>query len=369
MATDSLFTGLPAVLVEELLAAAGRAAKKVFAPAVEMIASRDEVRRSLEERSLIRRDESMGFTPPDVCGVAGSFSTIVLPGGRAALAAAFGVEGLLSPNGEPRWDGPRYSSVCMTYNNAVESSLVLEAVAAALTAEIVGNAPHTVVLLGSPLAAPFLAIVDALRPALKLKDTAVSREFVLRLKPAIAACASIADPASTPRLAAGMPPHSGSADFSAAAGIESALDDETLCTLLLEPGEYTAPVPADSSALERARKLPVQDDAFTSVASSILGWLERLRVVYVRPREWTPAMRVELPSFIAERGDVLALFVRSVIYQCASPGLRRPYPLARAEELCGRLAAAGPSIASCAVSNLSSARGVGTDVLSIFFTP
>ena len=369
MTTDALFNGLTPALVEDVLAICGRSAKEALTPVRDCIAHREKMRSSLAERSLVRHESDAEFTAPDVCGVAAVSGHFPLFGSDAGIAGACAVEGIVPDGVASRWESPRHAMVMPQGVGNSGSVEVLGAVASALMLERAGDAPHTLTLLDSTLADPFLTIVDALRPALTAKDTPVGKEFIKRLMPSMATLAALIVPGKKPRLTVGMPAHTRGTEFIRTASVESPLEDEALLTVLLDPGEYTAPIPVDISALDRARKLPIQDESFTAQTASIIEVLEGVRVIYIRPRAWTPALRVELPGYLADRDNVLALVVRGITHQCATSGLKRPFPLHRAEEMCAHLARACPAIASSAAATGTDPTAPGTDVLSLFATP
>jgi len=80
------------------------------------------------------------------------------------------------------------------------------------------------------------------------------------------------------------------------------VDGKTLATLILEPDEYTAPLPILAQA--ENYHIPLETDIPTgrrqmcarSDIDAMNMALHDLRVIYFRPYGWIPALRLELPA-------------------------------------------------------------------------
>lgn len=113
------------------------------------------------------------------------------------------------------------------------------------------------------------------------------------------------------------------------------VDGKTLATMILNPGEYTRPLPLHDDtdpASQQVDHLPEKycpkrdmDELRTS--------LNALSVIYFRPYGWLPALRMELPSSIAASNTRLSIVLEGVTRQFFSPAVIEPYPLFLADRM------------------------------------
>ena len=92
--------------------------------------------------------------------------------------------------------------------------------------------------------------------------------------------------------------------------------------LILKGGEYTKPFPLPTERLN-LRNTPLD-------AADVDGWnilLDQMKVVYFRPREWSPAYRIELAPRVADDQGLLERQLALIREQCVNPAMREPYPL------------------------------------------
>jgi len=128
-------------------------------------------------------------------------------------------------------------------------------------------------------------------------------------------------------------------------GIPFDADGKTLATFILEPGEYTKPLPILQpgeryhllqEALVNGQSVQFATDAAVTELNSIL---QDLRVVYYRPYSWLPAIRLEIPGNIAASTSRLSLALEGVVRQLFSPAVFEPYPLFLADRMVKSLGA------------------------------
>ena len=67
-------------------------------------------------------------------------------------------------------------------------------------------------------------------------------------------------------------------------------------------------------------------------------------MVYYRPSEFFPVLRIEMAPSIATNNYRLAMLFESIRLQCGAPGLMEPYPLYLADRMVKQLRKALPAI-------------------------
>ncbi len=119
-------------------------------------------------------------------------------------------------------------------------------------------------------------------------------------------------------------------------------DDRAIHTIVLEPGEYTTPVLfTDDEAWHS--NLPYQSDKMEDLMGDVMDGIRKLHVVYYKPYSWSPAIRIELPSYIAGDKDKLGILIQNLKSQCEIPSILEPYPLYMADRIAKRISPAIPA--------------------------
>ncbi len=119
-------------------------------------------------------------------------------------------------------------------------------------------------------------------------------------------------------------------------------DDRAILTIVLEPGEYTTPVLFTADEAWHSN-LPYQSDAMEDLMGDVMDGIRKLHVMYYKPYSWSPAIGIELPSFIAEDKDKLDILMQNIKSQCEIPSILEPYPLYMADRIAKRISPAIPA--------------------------
>ena len=96
----------------------------------------------------------------------------------------------------------------------------------------------------------------------------------------------------------------------------------TTANLILEAGEYTTPLPLPTERLG-LRNTPLE----SAYVDHLNLLLDEMRVVYFRPREWSPAYRIELVPRVADDSSLLERQLALIREQCVNSAMREPYPI------------------------------------------
>ena len=356
----SSFGGLPVALVGEILDKSGKIAEDIYAPFRDITQKRGALRKQMEADSLIRVNDPSGGEIASSCGIDSAHALEKFLASDFACCAAFGAEGMISESGKQHWATPAHKVVFHTVDNNPENGRLAAAIAMELTAELAAGAPHDIVLFRASFITPFAVFMDSLRYAIAAKDSVLGKEFLGRIKQSVMAFKAIfpGQPSGSPdKIQAGILKSSPKRELSSKLGLPAAFDETILFTLMLSPGEYTAPSPVDMTEIKRVKSIPIKDPAFSSVRDSIAAAAERLRVVYFRPHAWTRAMRIEIDSSAADNPNLLKRLLDTVSFQCGSPGVSEPYPLTAAETAAKSMTDAIPSIRKMATSRITSSHG------------
>ena len=105
-------------------------------------------------------------------------------------------------------------------------------------------------------------------------------------------------------------------------GRETELSGIATANLILKAGEYTEPLalPTERLYLGNAPMTEKYRDELNRHFSAI-------KVVYFRPRDWSPAYRIEIAPRVAEDEDLLQRQLALIREQCVNSAMREPYPV------------------------------------------
>ena len=89
------------------------------------------------------------------------------------------------------------------------------------------------------------------------------------------------------------------------------------------------------------------------LAGSIVNKLEQVCILYYKPHDWIPALRVEVPKVIAMNPHRLATVLQGIKHQCATPSMLEPYPLYLADRTVKALSRAIPAFRQVTTQRIS----------------
>jgi len=327
------FADLPDALVRDLLAKAVPVAEGV---SQNLQALRDAhallYTEARNHRLICRKADLDVPREPSVVGVDGSYQVHRLTALDLCAAAAVAVEGT-SKEAIRHWPEPYHDMWVDGLPHRVDTVGVLRGMMVSMEMALAANAPHDLVLLDGS----FSSLVIYLNQALtKTNDCAkaLADDFLERwssgvleqLKALLTSDRTVAMPKFTSRnefLRGNMltPP--------------VIVDGKTLATMLLNPGEYTRPLPLHDETDPASQQVDHLPDKYCPKKDmdDIVEAMNGLSVIYFRPYGWLPALRMELPSTITASNTRLSIVLEGVTRQFFSPAVIEPYPLFLADRM------------------------------------
>jgi hypothetical protein len=171
---------------------------------------------------------------------------------------------------------------------------------------------------------------------------------------------------SDSKLWVGVPKYTSRNDIGKDRNWPAVYDDRAILTIVLEPGEYTKPVLfTDDEAWHS--NLPYQSDTMEELMADVMDGIRKLHVVYYKPYSWSPAIRVEIPSYIAEDKDKLGILMQNLKSQCEIPSILEPYPLYMADRIAKRISPAIPAYKQIITNRLIGGGGKDQNESDILF--
>jgi hypothetical protein len=339
--TTEPFADLPDALVRDLLAVALPVGDSVRDRIDQLRSGATQLREDAKAKGLVRRKADLERPrEPSVAGVDGSYQIHSLTSIDLCATAAIAVEGT-SKEAKRYWPEPYHYMWAGGVPHAVDTTGVLRGLMVSLELKLASMAPHDVVMLDGALA----SLVIYLNQGLTDLD-AVPTELAEGLRKAWldeGLFETLLRVLRSERLIA-LPKFTGRNELVAPGRLSpvAGFDGRTLATVVLEPGEYTTPLPThvtatgDPQAYHLPRKLMGEDGDGDRRLNSAL---QDVRVTYFRPYGWVPALRIELPGPIANSDQRLALALEAVQSQFFTPAVVEPYPLFLADRMVKSLGA------------------------------
>lgn len=334
------FSDLPDALVRDLLNQAVPIGDAVRVRMERLRSSRDQVRHTAKSQKMICRKADLDVVrEPSVAGVDGSYQIHRLTALDLCAAAAVAIEGT-SKEERRYWQEPYHRIWVSGLPHNVDSVGPLRGLMVSMEVELASEAPHDLVLLDGSFSSLVIYLNQGLE---KLSQTTASlreelnnrwsKENLLdRLISLLQSDRTVAIPKYTSRNELIL-------DMNIRLPEEA--DGKTLATLILEPGEYTAPIPVHGATMHRKAEtyhLPTEFcSQFTN--ESLNRVLQDIQVVYFRPYHWLPALRLEIPGPAARNLQKLSMLLEGVTRQLFSPAVYEPYPLFLADRMVKSLGA------------------------------
>ena len=119
-------------------------------------------------------------------------------------------------------------------------------------------------------------------------------------------------------------------------------EDRSLLSFVLHGGEMIGPCAMlQSSDSWHFVRLP---DNLIELGRELVSMVKNLNIIYYRPYEYFPTLRVEVAPSISSNQSRLSILLESLKLQCGSPAIMEPYPLYMADRMVKHLGTALPAL-------------------------
>jgi len=364
------FADLPAALVEEVLGQAAAAGELLLNTFKHIKSSRSAYRQSLIEKKIIINESTLGYPPlPTTCATDGSYAIERLLTTDLAAAAAVAIEGLTPPSEKRHWEAPYHSTFIAAEVHHAETATILRAVMLGRELLLAVKAPHDLVMIDGTLTLPIIYFNQALNLAPHIKSLRCSQEFIAHCLEYLDAYLEILKSERSDKNYISMPKYSTRREIGRFMKWPDEQDDRGLLTLILQPGELTQPWQIEQPDQEwhfNMGRLPenIQKKA-TQIGDDIVARLKTINVLYYKPHNWLPALRIEVASNIASNSHRLASVIQGLKHQCATSSMLEPYPIYLADRTVKALARALPAFRHVTTQRIS--ESYDGDISDVFF--
>lgn len=346
------FEELPEALVEEMLKQSNAIGDSLFQNFQELQNKRKELRAFLGHD--IKKDRELGHSEiPTTCGVDGSYTIERLLSTDIIAIAAVAVEGLIPPSEKRYWPKPRHLSTILPVVHHDETGSIASGIMFEYELQLISKAPHDVIFLDGSLTTPLIRLNQAIEKVEVLTDNRLNSELLDSLQAILSSYKEILTAPRSDKVFVGVPKYTSRKEVSEKLRLKEAYEDRALLTFILEVGELVGPFKIEPPSSPWHLKLPREFQSLKALESEIRTALNDLHVLYYRPQPWLPAIRLEVSSSIANNNQRLAMLLKGVEYQCASPGIMEPYPLYISDRIVKHLSPAVSAIRQAVTQRMS----------------
>ncbi|MCX6814303.1 MAG: DNA double-strand break repair nuclease NurA [Candidatus Aenigmarchaeota archaeon] len=365
---ESPFEELPEGLVEEMLLRSKQISIEMSSQFGQIFEQKESIRKTLEKQGLLHNINNLP-TPsiyPTSCGIDGAYALERLVSTDFACVAAVAVEGLTPPGPEKRyWPKPRFfSHIDLTTHNEATSQ-VLRGMSASIELHLAVHAPHDVVFLdGSFLThGIFLnnATVAISQSPTNLKNVFLKGKDVQNednvkfpgFVDALNAYKIVLSSSRSDKIFAALPKYTTKNEVCERLGLPNH-EDRGLLNFVLKGDEFIGPLEVKESAhIKVPTDLQDRDKIEALVQEITHSLFPKLCIIYYRPSDFMPVIRVEVTESVAKNSSRLSILLKALQIQCVSPSIMEPYPLYLADRMVKHLSTALPAIRRSATQEIT----------------
>lgn len=361
------FAELPEALVEEMLSKSELVGDRLYDSFKEIQNNKAKMRKQLQEQNILKQDTEVGYPGiPTTCGVDGSYVVERLLATDLAACAAVAVEGLIPPSEKRHWPKPHHIPFIEPVKHHPDTSTILRGLMMQMELELAAKAPHDIVFLDGSLTTPLIYMNEAINKVLGSEETSVTKSLLEKFKDFLESHKTVLEASRTDKLWVGVPKYTTKRELGEKFKWSRHYDDRAILTTVLSPGEFTNPIQLEQPETPWHLRLPSDDKELYRLKDEVLSGIKRVFVLYYKPHNWTPALRIEMASSIATNNSRIAVLIQGLKYQCGTPGIMEPYPLYIADRMVKHLGGAIPAFRQTATRRMAELHK--GDIGEIFFS-
>jgi len=362
---SSPFQELPEALVDDMLSYHSKIGRQLSESFEKVQHSKTDIRNSLNSLGLLKHDSEIiaSYINPTTCGIDGAYAIERLLSTDIAAMAGIAVEGLSPPTEKRYWPTPRYRSNIIPCNHNDATFLAVRAIMITMELELAAEAPHDVVFLDGSLTTPVIHFNQAFS-RINEKPQDLSSILLDRIGGALEAYKKILTSSRSDKIFAGVPKYTTRNEVATKLGL-AGHEDRSLLSFVLRGGELIGACPMlQPSDSWNFVGLP---DNMVHLGDDIISLAKEMKIIYYRPYEYFPALRVEVAPTVTANQSRLSILLESLRLQCGSAVIMEPYPLYMADRMVKHLGTALPAIRRATTQEMAASNeDVGSVYLAMY---
>jgi len=340
--TAQVFYDLPQALVEELLSKCGPVSETLSKSFQVVHDEKDLIRDRLNGLDILHRDSEVSSIPvnPTSCGVDGSYAVERLLSTDIAVTAAVAVEGLTPPMEKHYWTIPKHHCEIKAVPHCESTGSVLRAIMMCMEMELATRAPHDVVMLDGSMTTPLIYINQALGATNDAPDE-LNEILYDKIQDTVKAVRTIVEAKRSDKIFVAAPKYTTRKELTEKLSL-SGYEDRGLLSFVLESGEYVGPI--EKTAVSKPWNIEKISDEYENFVRDYMIHIRNLSIIYYRPFEHVPTLRLEVANSIARNPQRLSVLFEAIKIQCGAPSIFEPYPLYMADRMVKHLGRVLPAL-------------------------
>ena len=341
------FLDIPASLVEEMLSKTTQISNDLVSSFNTIKKKRHYFRSQLDRSEILGKDtEIKSHKILTSCGIDGAFAIERLLGTDLIAIATVGVEGLMSTYQKGKWNSPNHNVFINPERHDPENMIAARGLMIEMEINLAASAPYELIFLDGSLTTGLIHMYKAI-DFIEKRKSVTANQIRDNYKNFLISYNKILASNDNRRQWIGIPKYTSRNDIGDLFEWPTDYDDRAILTLILNEGEYTIPKPF---ALQENwhKKLPTMDnvkhnDELEDLMMRVIDEIKGLHVIYYKPYKWSPAIRIEISSSVANDNNRLYALIQAIKSQCSIPSIMEPYPLYLADRMVKHIAPAIPA--------------------------
>jgi hypothetical protein len=353
MDDNKQFGDLPQALVEDLLGQCEHIGRSLIANFEQMRSLKNGIRNYLHDDGILRNRASLRYSSiPTCCAVDGAYAVDKMLSNDIVSVAAVAIEGLTPPSENRYWSGPTHLSFADTVNHDVNS--LPRGIMMAMEMEIASNAPHDIVMLDGSFTTPLIHMNQAINSINSKKEDNLSHYIENAFPSFLDRYLQIASNTRSDKAWIYLPKYTTKRELKNKYNKKWPFeyDDRAVLTQIMEPGEFVGPINIEHPDGEwHFSKTPGVSDSHKAI--QLYSALNDISVIYYKPSQQTPALRIEVSKMTASNENLIAQVLQCLEFQCGCGGMMEPYPLYMADRMAKSLGSAMPAFRQAATIQIA----------------
>ncbi len=195
--------------------------------------------------------------------------------------------------------------------------------------DLATKAPHDVIMLDGSMTTPLIYINQALNEVNE-SPPELSEILLDQIDVTVESVKTIIHASRSDKIFVAAPKYTTKKELSDLLGL-SGYEDRGLLSFVMESGEYVGPI--SKAAVSRPWEIERISDSYRSFVPEYMYQVRNLKIIYYRPFEHVPTLRLEVANSVATNPQRLAMLFEAIKIQCGAPSIFEPYPLYMADRM------------------------------------
>jgi hypothetical protein len=195
-------------------------------------------------------------------------------------------------------------------------------------------------MIDGSMTTPLIYINQALN-VINESPSELSETLLDRIEETVEAVKTIIQASRSDKIFVAAPKYTTKKELSDLLGL-SGYEDRGLLSFVMESGEYVGPIP--KAATSNPYEIERISDSYRSFVSEYMDRVRELKIIYYRPFEHIPTLRLEVANSVATNPQRLAMLFEAIKIQCGAPSIFEPYPLYMADRMVKHLGRVIPAL-------------------------